>query len=89
MYMCVCVCVCVPFGTPSIITRAFTRTGADPVPVAGLIKAVPTSKGVGGGKLLYAGFETCFGWDPQHPRAGIVYAQDECPIINQSPLRVA
>ena len=21
-----------------------------------------------GGGLLYAGFETCFGWDPEHPR---------------------
>ena len=39
-------------------------------------------------KLLYAGFETCFGWEPQHLRAGILNAQDECPIMNQHPARV-
>ena len=40
-----------------------------------------------GFKLLYAGFETCFGWDPGTKGAGILYAQDKCPIMNQHPLR--
>ena len=38
-----------------------------------------------GFKLLDAGFETCFGWDPRRHStgAGILHAQDKCPIMNQ------
>ena len=41
-----------------------------------------------GVRTSHTGFETCFGWEPQHLRAGILYAQDECPVMNQHPLRV-